>query len=372
MKKRNFSLIQNLTVPALLSALLLVFTGCGEVEVTVNDGSGVTEPGVAMTDAITESAAKTADDSSDSAADSSESSSDEADNNGIVGWWYRNEDLEGIPIISIFEVRADGTFAAYDTLKNVVLEGGTSLSGDLFTINIEGLGEVEFYFQNGALCDDEGNVHFSRGEELEAPDNSYVYGTWYENNDTSADSLTLSEDGTFEQYDSFYEMTVTGNYEVDVELMMISGMDIDEGDESILIRLGSEDDFFVDEYVIMPSGNTMYIEDTWGDVLVFAKEGLDESAYDYDRKMIALTQKEYSWSNDGYAMVFYKNGYFSIDQVEQTETSYSSSYYMSGSYTVNDDFTSVYVSFDDGSFAGDCPLDLDAGTLYVEPIGDLT
>jgi hypothetical protein len=45
---------------------------------------------------------------------------------------------------------------------------------------------------------------------------------------------------------------------------------------------------------------------------------------------------------------------------------------MHGTYEIYDDFTSLYLTFDDGSFEGFCPLDLEAGTLYIEPLGEFT
>jgi hypothetical protein len=351
-------------------ALMCVLTACGKAEpaaaeVTVA-ATTTTAAATTTTTAATTTEAQTADTEE---ADYSDSESEISD---LVGWWYIPADHEGFPIISIFEVKDDGTFIAYDTLKNPDLEGSVTVSGDVFAMDVPFFGLIELYYQDGALYDEEGGLAFERGDELEAPDNSFIYGTWYLGGDPSADSLTLSEDGTYDDYDSYIEMSDTGIFELDYEINMINGMDMMDGEPSTYIRLGTEDDFFPKEYYIMPGGNTIYIDDGWGGVSVYAKEDVDAEAFEYDSKLLLLTNHESNWSNDDYSLIFYKNGYFSIDKIETTENSYSSSYYMHGTYEVNDDFTSVYLSFDDGSFDGDCPLDLENGTISAPPLGELS
>jgi hypothetical protein len=39
--------------------------------------------------------------------------------------------------------------------------------------------------------------------------------------------------------------------------------------------------------------------------------------------------------------------------------------------TEGGDILSLKMVFDDGSFEGECPLDIEANTLYIEPLGEL-
>jgi hypothetical protein len=285
----------------------------------------------------------------------------------FAGWYYRPEDLDGLPIISIFELNDDGNWKSYDTIGNVVMEGTSYIDeyGDILVMELEFFGEVRLSYYDGELTDETGEVAFRRGEPLAAEDMSFLYNTWLLDNTEGGDTLTLNEDGTYEKFDSFYEIIYQGTYVLRAMENMISGY----GTEPRLVIEMDDTGFMSDDYYFLPGEQIIYNEDTWDELSVYALPGTDSETFERGKNTAKLLCNTHY--NENFQVTFYQSGIFSVDQIVRDENSSSYSYYAHGTYEVNDDFTSIYVSFDDGSFEGECPLDTQENIIFIEPLGEL-
>jgi hypothetical protein len=285
----------------------------------------------------------------------------------FAGWYYRPEERDGLAIISIFELLDDGSWKSYDNIGNVIMEGTSYIDeyGNILVMEMEYFGEIRLSYYDGELTDESGEVAFRRGEPFAAPDMSFIYGAWLLDNTEDGDTLTLYEDGTYERLDTYYELIYTGTFAVTSEENIINGY----GTEPQIVIEMDDSGFMSDDYYILPGEQVLYNEDTWGDLSVYALPGTDNETFERCKNLAKLlTDNHY---NENYQVTFYQSGIFSVDQIVSDENSSSYSYFIHGTYEVNDDFTSIYMTFDDGSFEGDCPFDIEANTLYVEPLGEL-
>ncbi len=118
------------------------------------------------------------------------------------GWWYRPDDYvsEGFSMVNIFEVDMDlGMWFSYNKYGEVLYESSFTFEDDVFLMHLDFFADAPFGYTGDEMVDDEGNVHFVRGEpiEYEAPD---LDGTWYQDGNTSYSNYVI--DGR--SYEMFY------------------------------------------------------------------------------------------------------------------------------------------------------------------------
>ncbi|MDR0946605.1 MAG: hypothetical protein LBM87_02510 [Ruminococcus sp.] len=290
----------------------------------------------------------------------------------FAGWYYRPEEREGIAVISILEIIEDGSWNSYDELGNVLMSGYSTYNEDdgTLVLDVEDFGEVPLYYNSGGLFDESDEVAFFIGEPLSPVDLSFIYGKWNMGvNQTDAlygEYITLNEDGTFERFHNFGSTTSTGTYELRAMKNMINGY----GTETLLvIELTAEDSFSGNDYYVLPGEGAIYNSDSWGDRTVYVKPDLDGAEINRYLKLAALLDE--SFSNEDYQLTFYSNGIFSVDKITSDDFSTSYSYYCHGLYEINEDFTNFYIVLDDGSYEGECGLEMstEGSSLFAEPFG---
>jgi hypothetical protein len=216
--------------------------------------------------------------------------------------------------------------------------------------------------------DPEGNSEFQETiilptKPTAAADMTGMYGTWNLDNKSGGETITFNEDGTYERVGGTND---SGTYEIKPYGYYLNGYG---SVDTVHIELETETSFVTDEYGVFPGNNIIYGYDIFNDLSVYALPGTDSADFDYYSKLAKLITSTYQ--NDNYAVSFFEGGMFSVDSITKDGNTIIWQNYTYGSYEVNDDFTSLHIKLGDGSFEGDCPVNIAANTISTEPFGDI-
>jgi hypothetical protein len=203
--------------------------------------------------------------------------------------------------------------------------------------------------------------------ELPLPDLSSMYTTWNLDNKPGGGTITFYEDGTFERHNP--------DGEDDSGTFRLNPMGIADEDNNLTlstveIDLDTDYLYVADEFYFFPDYNIIYGNQISFNILsVYALPGTDSETFGYYSKLAELITGKFE--NNDFEVSFSRSGRLTVDSFKIEGNTMMWETYATGTYEVNDDFTSVHITLKDGSFEGDCPLDIDGRTINIEPFGEL-
>jgi hypothetical protein len=202
-------------------------------------------------------------------------------------------------------------------------------------------------------------------KEAAVADMTGMYGTWNLDNKTGGGTITFNEDGTYKRVGGNDD---SGTYEIKPIRYSVNGYN--GAVNGACIDLDTETSFVTDRYYIFPGNRVIYGDDVFSGLSIYAYPGTSNADYDYYSKLAKLLTDTHK--NDNYQITFNQGGLFYVESIKIEGNTITIAAYTYGTYEINADFTSLHITLGDGSWSGDCPLNIAANTITIEPFGTLT